>query len=71
VSPLNTWDGSVLPWALAFFSRVVHLSACGVARAGQETAVELEHGKVLYIRLNAVGEVDAHGERDVLFEVRH
>lgn len=37
---------------------------------GQETSIELEHGKTLFIKLNAVGEVDSTGHRAVIFEVR-
>ena len=33
--------------------------------------MELEHGKTLYVTLNAVGEVDQSGNRDVIFDVRH
>lgn len=36
-------------------------------KLGQEVSIELEHGKTLFIKLHAVGEVDATGHRDVIF----
>lgn len=39
--------------------------------SGKEVAVELEHGKILYITLRSVGPVDAQGNREVIFEVSH
>ena len=41
-----------------------------IIRTGQETSIELEHGKTLFIKLNAVGEVDSTGHRAIIFEVR-
>jgi len=38
-------------------------------KIGQEVSVELEHGKTLFVKLNGVGEVDATGHRDVIFEL--
>ncbi|CAM9237187.1 unnamed protein product [Phaeothamnion confervicola] len=38
-------------------------------KIGQEIAVEIEHGKVLFIKLNAVSEPDADGNRQVVFEL--
>ncbi len=37
--------------------------------AGEEIAIEIEPGKTLNIRMMAIGEVDAHGEREVFFEL--
>lgn len=39
-------------------------------KLGQEVSIELEHGKTLFIKLHAVGEVDATGHRDVIFGER-
>ena len=38
-------------------------------KMGQEASFELEHGKTLFVKLNGVGEVDATGHRDVIFEL--
>jgi len=38
-------------------------------KIGEEVAIEIEHGKVLFVKLLAKGEVDANGMRDVLFEL--
>lgn len=64
---LKTWfekniefgDVSKIP-SPAFFQGVVE---------GEEIAVELEAGKIIYIKLLAIGECDEHGERAVFFEL--
>jgi len=38
-------------------------------KLGAEVSVELEHGKTLFVKLNSVGQVDATGHRDVIFEL--
>ncbi|CAM9913442.1 unnamed protein product, partial [Heterosigma akashiwo] len=38
-------------------------------KIGQEVAVEIEHGKVLYIKLLAISNLDQNGVRDVIFEM--
>eukprot|EP00638_Chattonella_subsalsa_P017269 CAMPEP_0117845348 /NCGR_PEP_ID=MMETSP0949-20121206/18214_1 /TAXON_ID=44440 /ORGANISM="Chattonella subsalsa, Strain CCMP2191" /LENGTH=1146 /DNA_ID=CAMNT_0005690885 /DNA_START=146 /DNA_END=3586 /DNA_ORIENTATION=- len=38
-------------------------------KIGEEVPIELEHGKTLFIKLLAIGEVDVNGQRDVIFEL--
>jgi len=52
-------DVSVLP--TRYFLRGLEI--------GEEISFELEHGKTLWLKLKAVGELDGNGEREVYFEL--
>jgi pyruvate carboxylase len=50
---------SVLPTHIFFFGM----------RPGEEAALEIQEGKILYVKLIAVSEVDAEGMRTLFFEL--
>jgi pyruvate carboxylase len=56
---LNYSDTSVIPTPIFFYG----------LEPGQETSVEIEPGKTLIIKLNAIGTLHADGTRQVFFEL--
>ena len=52
-------DVSVVPTDVVFYG----------LQKGEETEIEIEKGKTLFIKLVAVGEPDEHGERTLFFEL--
>src|SRR5262249_34379521 len=52
-------DVSVVPTDVTFFG----------LRKGEETEIEIERGKTLFIKLVAIGDPDEHGARTVFFEL--
>jgi pyruvate carboxylase len=52
-------DVSVVPTDVVFYG----------LQKGEETEIEIEKGKTLFIKLVAVGEPDEHGQRTLFFEL--